>query len=384
MDTKWGPLASLDTGDVEVLKMILQWDKHAQLEGMIMEHIFDQIADKTEPYGMEKLEVYTAIAQNYHGASYAIVWLTTNCLTPAARKYLAALSKMYGVYIAHYDDNSKTFVASKTEYDPEKKGKYENVPLQQLMQTLSNKTPPPDFPNIEPKDKEVVDPTRQQQAFWGFLNAVSGEHLYREMVLPRLFMNFGISPYFYAHDIDRVFLLNSVCGCEDLVILEVKHKFPGHHHKDRKFYFGLNENVCKNVETFLIAGFRYYYLVMVKPFYKKEIPSMYLLGDLEARDKTFFAGCEINLSRIREIMAAKPVEAGKHTSHGGKSKMKVFPVFIDMFKYLCTLNEPLERIAEVVAKAVADDDSFPQLTKNDVYSRRVAPKFYENASPSAS
>jgi hypothetical protein len=40
---------------------------------------------------------------------------------------------------------------------------------------------------------------------------------------------------------------------------------------------------------------------------------------------------------------------------------------------------PLERIAEVVAKAVAGDDSFPQLTERDVYSRRVTPRFYKNS-----
>lgn len=368
MQTKWGTLSDLDLADVRVLEKILQWDKHSQLEGMIMEHIFDQITEKAGSHGLKGLDVYTGIATNYRGLSYAFVWLTTGRLDAPIRKYLSLLSKIHKVYLVVYDDFQKEFMVSASEYDPERKDKYEKIPLQELMEILSGKKP--DFLTLKPKKKEVVDASRQHQVFWGFLNVVSGDQLYRNIVLPRLFMNFGINPYFYVTDVDRVVSLG-----EDILVLEIKHKYPGYHNDEKKSYMGLNKNVCENIKRLLEAGFKYYYLVMIKPFSKKEIPSMYLLGDLEARDKTFFAGCSIDMDRIGTILSAKPVPAPPDTSHSGWTPMDVQPVFYDMFRFLCPLNYPVSRIGEIIAKAVKGE-SFPVLTDEDVRSRKMKPRFY--------
>lgn len=368
MQTKWGNLSDLDLENVETLEKILQWDKHSQLEGMIMEHIFDQITEKANPHGMKGLEVYTGIATNYRGASYAFAWLTSGKLDAAIRKYLVLLSKIHKVYLVIYDDSQREFMVSASEYDPGKK-KYEKISLQTLMEKLSGKKP--EFSALEAKEDKVIDISRQQQAFWGFLNVLSGTQLYRNVVLPRLFMNFGIDPYFYVTDIDRVISL----GTEDTLILEIKHKYPAFHRKEKKPYLSLNRNVCENIKRLLEAGFKYYYLVMIKPFSKKEIPSMYLLGDLEARDNSIFAGCSIDLDRIEAILSAESVTAPQNTSHRGRSPMKVQPVFYDMFQYLCPLNSPVSEIGEIVARAVKGEP-FPVLTDKDVRSRKMDPRFY--------
>src|SRR5690606_11627144 len=145
------------------------------------------------------------------GRWLALVWMRRP--TDGLGRYLLALERVACVHLVEFREGE--FLATERS-GGQRAGA--PVPLQDLLGRLSGRKP--SFPRV---DLNVRDAHRQRAAFWGYLSdTYRDERLWNEVVLFRLFINFGVQPFFRG-----VWNLDRICLCGDrLWMLEAKHKYP--------------------------------------------------------------------------------------------------------------------------------------------------------------
>jgi len=338
MDTPWGPLSTLDPADRALALTILSHDKHQLIEGLVVENTFDQIikplTDGSAP-SLIKLDVETTIvgAPRTSKRWLALVWARSLTTTTGLRRYLDALWKVATPYVVEYI--SGTFIAR--EWMGGRRAT-ESTPLQDLLAHLSGKKPV--LPVV---DLTVRDPDRQRVAFWGFLTETyPGPRLWNEVVLTRLFINFGIQPFFRGvWNLDRICLFN-----DDLWLLEVKHKYP---FGRSELQFGINDGELQLMKLVGDAGIRTLYSLIVKPKWSKDVGSMYLHTNMDMRQRAAVVGMTPSMSSIELIQRGQTALSPSHTSITGRDSLKYKSIPARAFTYLGSYADGPQRLSAQLA-----------------------------------
>lgn len=188
MQTPLGPLKDLDLGDHDVCAAILAEDKHQLIEGLVFESYFDQyLLSLTEASDqkVQLVDVDTAVVSlpGRNAGVAAFVWARSR--GDGLGRYLGALSSRMPVWLVEFVDGE--FVAVPFS-DGKRHG--EARPLQAVTEAVGKRL----GPSFEPIQSSVRDRKRINQSFWGYLSERHGDDLGFNVVLPRVFLNWGIQP----------------------------------------------------------------------------------------------------------------------------------------------------------------------------------------------
>lgn len=216
MDTPWGPLRELDLTDHDLCASILAEDKHQLAEGLVVENLFDQIIDAVPQSlpGALALDIETAIVDTGREPDrwHAFIWVRRQ--QEGLGRYLAALGQAFRTWLVRHDEAAGTFTACGWK---DGAACDERRPLAMVMGELSQRWPRP-----VQVASSVRDSSRQKVSFWGYLSDIYGSELGARVILPRLFLNHGIQPWFRRlWNLDRILVHGT-----DIWLLEIKHKFP--------------------------------------------------------------------------------------------------------------------------------------------------------------
>lgn len=339
MQTPWGDLGTLDLDDHEQCRTILASDKHQLAEGLVVESVFDQIFDDVPDHldGAVLLDADTAIVDPGRGGEWlAFVWARAQ--QPGLGRYLRALEKRFRVWLVETDAPLKTFTARQWKDGRLVPG---SRPLTTLMGELSGRQPQP----VE-VSQSVRDANRQQQSFWGFLSSQHGTELGRKVILPRLFMNCGVQPWFRAvWNLDRVLVHG-----DEVRLLEIKHKYPM---QGPPVSFGLNTGELNVIVRLGEAGIRCLHAIVVKPVWSKDAGSMYLLNDMRLRARAALIGVDMNAEVTGAMMAGNRGTSAGHTTFSGSGNLSFRVLKAGAFSRLGLLSDPPAVLAESIARLVS-------------------------------
>ena len=320
--------------------MLLSHDKHQLIEGIVFESVFDQyIAAMRGASGgaLRPIPVETAIATlppSGHGApDYgAFVWARER--TQGLGRLLIALEKHYRVWLVDWQSESRTFLAA-----PVSRGQLAGdlEPLARVCAGISKREPRQTL-----VAREVRDQYRTNQSVWGCLSSHYGARLGTEVVLPRIFINWGIQPWFGAvWNLDRMFLCNG-----QLWHIEIKHKYPMD--QTGTLYFGINDGELRQIRNILDCGLRSLHVVTVKPFWERQSGSMYLLNDFEARSKASILTMELTQETVSNALRVEAARSAAHTSFTGRTSVPFRRFEAKAFRTAGVLSDPAIRIASAI------------------------------------
>lgn len=348
MQTPWGNICDIDLMDHSIAEKIISADKHQLVEGLVVECLFDQIAQKVPTSTNGKiipLDVETIIVDTNRASDrwIALVWARTK--TEGLGRYFLALEKGFVPYLLEYDPGAG-FFATKRQ-NGRSVGQPESLSI--LMEKLSETKYKPFLVNAT-----VRDETRQKQAFWGFISNYYGSKIDSQVVLPRLLINCGVQPYFRrVWNLDRAFLV------EDQVwLLEVKHKFPMELPQKLDYptlRFGINEGELSVIGRLADAGIRCLHTVLVKPYWSKRIGSMYLLNNLALRESTALIAVDLDQKTVKKMMAGSAGISGAHTTITGEFEIKYRTLAAKSFRDLGVLSDRPENIAKKMIAVMTSD-----------------------------
>ena len=339
MQTPWGELGGLDLSDHELCGTILANEKHQLAEGLVVEGLFDQIFDDVPAHlqGAVLLDVDTAIVdtQRPDDRWHAFVWARSR--QPGLGRYLAALGSRFHVWLVETDRPLTNFFAR--EYQEGQLGQHV-WPLDRLMGELSGK--PPSYLSVT---ADVRDAKRQQQSFWGFLSDQHGPALGERIILPRLFMNYGVQPWFRAvWNLDRILVHN-----DQIWLLEIKHKFP---FGRSALAFGLNTGELGVIARLGEAGIRCLHTILVKPIWSKDVGAMYLFNDMRMRGRAALIGIDLSQSVTADMMAGQRGLSAGHTTFTGTGALNYYSLNAASFSRLGVLSDSPSFIAANIAALV--------------------------------
>jgi hypothetical protein len=345
METPWGSLEALDLADHELAAAILSADKHQLAEGLVVECLFDQIVANVAGISGRNiiaLDVDSVVVDTRRKEDRWIVFVWAKTLGEGLGRYLLALETRFIPYLVTYRNGE--FMVTRV-----RAGKREPYarPLQELMMELSDGKVTPFV-----VDASVKDPNRQRQAFWGFISEYYKDDLAGRVVLPRIFINCAIQPYFRSvWNLDRIFVVDN-----EVWVFEVKHKFP----MDWKgLQFGINDGELGMLEMLADAGIRCLHTVLVKPHWSKDIGSMYLLNDLNMRARAAIIAVVLDGTMISEITGRRSGRSGAHTSITGSSGLRFKCIPAARFKKLGLLSDPPSDVAARMLSVMSGASSEP-------------------------
>jgi hypothetical protein len=367
METPWGNLQDIDSTSKSVAFDILSTDKDSLLEGLVVESTFermlaplyeaDSIDDDPQPGTLTSdtpvfLDVETAIGAT-RGGRVAFVWARS--LTPGLKRYLMALGKLMPVFYVRLEEG--TFVAKEVIRETGKPHG-EARPLRDVAAQVSgNKA------KVREVDLSVRDSDRQNGTFWGHLTGAYKDKLWSHVVLPRIFMNHGISPFFPGvWNLDRICLYR-----DELWLLEIKHKFP---YGGANLRFGINQGELENIEVLHKVGIRCLHTLLVKPIWDRDQGSMYLYNDRELPNRVAVLATEIG-NRATELLGRKGTLAPPRTSVSGRSSVPFLPLDLDMFRWIGTLRLENAELAGSL-KQLMDGVDLRRATPTDLSKLRVS------------
>ena len=195
MRTPLGPLQQLDLQDHDLCAELLAHEKHQLIEGIVFESVFDQYvtAMERESAGtIRPIPVETAVVRlpNAGEDEYpygAFVWAKRK--TEGLGRFLKALEVCYRVWLVEWSSDDRVFTATPVS-EGGRSGPTETLDV--LCASVSNR----DAPKHESIHDSVRNPHRIKQSVWGYLAAHYGNQLGWDVVLPRIFINWGVQPWF--------------------------------------------------------------------------------------------------------------------------------------------------------------------------------------------
>ena len=302
METPWGHLKDIDLSDHELCEKILAEDKHQLSEGLVVENIFDQIVDAmpTVRPGSRLLDIESAIVDTRRSPDRWHVFVLARSRGPGLGRYLSALERKSRPWLVELHQPTGTFIAREWK-DGMMVGAWR--PLDTVMSHLSGGR----RQQLEIA-ANVRDSQRQKLAFWGFLVGYYGDQLGMRVVLPRLFLNQGIQPWFRAvWNIDRILV-----DGDDIWALEIKHKFPFGRTGLR---FGINDGELGWIRLLGEAGIRCFHAILAKPSWTGNSGSGYLLNRIALKERAALIGVELDRHRVQAIFAVFAEEFAGNFNH---------------------------------------------------------------------
>ena len=336
MQTPWGPLAQLDISDKSVCLKILQHDKHQLAEGLIVESLVDQIY-RQMPATMPQarlLDIETAVVKARNDW-HAFVWIRRE--TDGLGRFLLALEQRFRVWVVRTDSPLTTFTAYERRNG---RPLAPPRPLEQIMSRLAGRAPEP--PSVA---GSVRDEHRQLASFWGYLQEHYGASLGERVVLPRLFMNFAIQPWFRSvWNLDRILV-----DGERIWLLEIKHKFPI---PRAPLTFGLNRGELDMIGRLGECGVSCFHTILVKPRWDKEAGSSYLINNLDQRDRALFVGTELDTATLHEMRTAGERRSAAHTTFSGSGSLGYLSLPATAFMKIGSFALPVPNLASALSGAL--------------------------------
>lgn len=344
MQTPFGLLKDLDLRDHGTCARILSEDKHQLIEGLVFESCFDQyLLSLTEETGQtfQMVDVDTAVVSlpGQNAGVAAFVWARSR--GNGLGRYLQALNSRMPVWFVEFLEGE--FVAIKC-IDGELRG--EKLPLQEVTSVTGRRTGS-SFSKIQ---NEVRDRNRINQSFWGYLSERHGSELGVNVVLSRIFLNWGIQPWFrHVWNVDRVFLSEN-----QLWHFEIKHKFP----MDRggRLSFGINDGELRLIQHLVECGLRSMHTLIVKPHWSKEVGSMYLLNDLKARNRAAVIGREMTKVDIEAALSGNAGRSGADTTYTGRGTVSFRSFPASSFHKFGRLGYDYREVARRIYSHLKDAD----------------------------
>lgn len=333
MDTPWGPLRNLDAHDWDLAWRIISTDKDTLVEGLIVENAFDQILrplSVSPEAALTVLDIETIIV-SHQEQRLAFVWARSR--QAGLGRYLRALARGMSVYLVEFHDGD--FFA--TPFRETSLDRDARRPLTQLAAQLSGQVP-----KLRKISLSVRDAGRMKSIYWGFLTEAYKQNLWSKVILARLLINHGISPYF-----NHVWNLDRVCLYRDkLWLLEVKHKFPM-----RNMNFGINQGEVQNIAMLYELGIECVYALFVNPVRERGQNAMYLYNDRGLQEHVAVIATDLG-SKARALLNTKAGSAPPHTSLGGTTIVPFYSLRPSSFSYLGNFAEVPKRLGERLCAAL--------------------------------
>ena len=363
LTTPLGRLADLDLSDHNLCASLLGHEKHQLIEGIVFESVFDQYADAMQQAAdgsLRPIPVETVIATLPSAGQAApvygaFVWAKRR--TQGLGRLLSALESCYHVWLVEWHIEARAFYAARAS-----RGRLVQSPqpLEKVCARVSARGPTPMV-----VARKVRDQIRINQSVWGYLSSHYGDSLGAEVVLPRIFINWGIQPWFGGvWNLDRVFLCD-----EQLWHMEIKHKYP----MERRgtLSFGINDGELGQIANILRCGLRSLHVITVKPFWKRESGSMYLLNDLEARSKAAILAKELTPSAVSGAFQGGPGRAAAHTSLTGRYRVSYRRFEASSFRAAGVLSDRPSRIAGAIVSQMRGRQLPPACTDGELRALRI-------------
>ena len=364
LSTPLGPLTDVDLLDHDSCAKLLSYDKHQLIEGLVFESIFDQYIagmQRTSEGVLQPIPVETAVARlpssglgtPLYGA---FVWAKTK--TRGLGRFLISLEKHYRVWLVKWRHEDRTFLATSFSGGhlvgtPE--------PLERVCAAVSRREPRPAL-----VVREVRDQYRINQSMWGYLSSHYGDRLGPEVVLPRIFFNWGIQPWFRSvWNLDRIFLYD-----DQLWHMEIKHKYPMDY--PGGLCFGINDGELYQISNILNCGLRSLHVVTVKPFWERQSGSMYLLNDIEARSRAAILSMELTPVMVSNAFRAETARSSAHTSFTGRSKVPFRRFEARGFRTVGMLSDSATHIGSVLVSQIRGNDLPPLCTDSEIRTLRIS------------
>lgn len=336
MYTPWGPLADLDLTSLDVCRQVLEHDKHQLAEGLVVESFVEQIYAHIPDHlpAAALLDVETAIVRD-RGRWLAFVWVRSPA--PGLGRFLAALANRFTVYVVALTPDRR-FLARPA---PQGRPTGEALALETLMAQLSGRVPAQLH-----VDAAVRDGTRQNASFWGHLAQHYRGDLGPRVILPRLFLNFGIQPWFRAvWNLDRILV-----DGDKIWFLEIKHKFPIN---GRQLRFGLNLGEADVIARLGETGVRCLHTLLVKPTWTKDSGAAGLLASLDQRTRALLIATELDAPRLARMRANGEQISGSHTALTGQGALKYLTLPASDFNVIGNFNSCGDQLAGNMAAVMS-------------------------------
>lgn len=339
--TPFGPLDTLNLFDSETQRRILGFDKHQLLEGLVVEAVGEQYISGLEKHPLAELAdivVFRAKQKDRRSAAW-FVWERTNNI--ASSNLIATLSSNFPgtVLKCDYDFETSDFISYRLD------SKDAQEPIQTFLARLRKieQLSPGSF---QKPQGNVQDKERMLEAFWGHLRSAYGGKLIDEVVLPRIFKNFGIQPFFtWGWDVDRIFSYDSI-----LWQMELKHKYPFASRDG--LCFGINRGQINLIKELADSGIKTIHIIMVKPVWSDKISPGYLHTRPELRQKVAILAKIIDSSEATRLHLLTNKFSGSKTTYRGQGRLSYVPVKVSEFHQVGTyadkVNDVLENILSLI------------------------------------
>ena len=366
MWTPLGPLDRLDLRDHDLCAELLAHDKHQLVEGIVFESVFDQYVAAMEEASdgtVRAIPVETATVRlpspgDGQPAYGAFVWAKRR--TEGLGRFLKALGTRYRVWLVEWSADHRGFTAAPVS-DGRRSGSA--APLDAVCAGASDR----DAPGYETVHRGARNPQRIKQSVWGYLSSHYGDRLGADVVLPRIFINWGVQPWFGGGvwNLDRILLHG-----DGLWHMEIKHKYPME--RAGKLSFGINDGELLQIDALLRCGLRSLHVVTVKPFWDKRAGSMYLLNDLAARSRAAILATELTADLLAAALQGPGGRSGAHTSFGGRSSVAFRPFEAAAFHRIGVLSDSADGVARGLVSHLSDGPLPPPLTDDGLRALRMA------------
>ena len=354
METPLGRLRDLDLTDHDVCRRVLSLDKHQLIEGLVFESWFDSylaaLADADD--AIVAVDVDTAVVILPDGKPAAFAWMRSSGL--GVGRYLEALAGVMRTWLVRWD------VAAFTAAPWRDGGAGDREALETVARAVSGRP----APRHETTEAAVRDGRRINQSFWGYLSERYGDALGERVVLSRVFLNFGLQPWFgWLWNVDRIFL-----DGDRLWHFEIKHKYP----MDGRdgLAFGINDGEVRLMGLLTSAGLRSLHTVIVKPDWSKSAGSMYLQNDPRARERAAVIGREMTGADVERALGGRGGRSGADTTFTGRGRVgfRTFPA--STFHRFGRLGDAHANVAGRILSHMRNTDQ-PSVTDDDLRRLRL-------------
>ncbi|UST73195.1 hypothetical protein NF675_19605 [Pseudomonas siliginis] len=343
-DAQYTPLGyfpeEIDLANLTSNESLLTREKHQLLEGLVIEYVAEQFI--SSPFLKDSivlLDVVTLIVRgipddhsNALGQYCNFIWKRDNSDIEDFISILKNLSQGCA---------STTFLCKEEnmKFHTQKPGSSKWLPLQRYLCKKRKITNDKEikFPqvNAESKDNE-----RQLSSILGRLLPAYNKRIIRDVILPRVFKNYIIQPFFRSGwDLDRIFRYKG-----KLWEFELKHKYPIDNYEffekinntNNRYClsFGINEGQANIIKLLADQGLNTLHLILVKPRWTDQEDPGYLFVDEDARKNTLVIGAVLTPDKINAIMKGDLKKAPSKTSFSGASKANYYRIPRNFFQVI--------------------------------------------------
>jgi len=189
------------------------------------------------------------------------------------------------------------------------------------------------FHYSENTSNSAIDPARINAIFWGYLWQQKEQLLEwaKHILIKDYYFSFGAKAIW---DLD-FFLISPH---NELFYIELKHKYPM-----PNYTFGLNAGEKMQSDLLKRAGIKTFHVILTKPIWDKDVSSMYLFYDRQARENAMWVGADLS---DESIFSANVKSAGNHTSIYGASRVKFHSLPIDKFYLIGKNSEEVGKLSD--------------------------------------